>query len=199
MITENSPKISFGGANCYVIDCILDKSYRLVFIRLVGQDSMLRAISAAILQGKMKIKDNYLTFPNICGYVNLHKAGMRRIINPLKDAISQTIIYHREFLPSDNDMKLLWHTKNSAFESFKKFLENQPIPRLKSLENGNILEYQVFLRLKDMNIISELDVVVGNQKASFIDKKTLEADDFLVLRETILSVLYENSYKQKAA
>lgn len=199
MITKNSPKISFGGANCFVLDCILDKSYRLVFIRLIGQDSMLRAISAAILQGKMRIKDNCLFFPDVCGYVNLHKFGMRRIINPLKDAISESIMYHREFLPSDNDMKLLWHTKNSAFESFKKFLQNQPIPRLKSLENGDRLEYQVFLRLKDMNIVSELDVMLGDQKASFVDKKILEKDDFLILRETILSVLYENSYKQKVA
>lgn len=199
LMSKNTPKISFGGAYGFVLN-LMHLDDNLVFLRLIGEDTMLRSISAAIMQGRMKIKENYLNFPSQAGYVQLHKEGMRRIINPLRDGISECIVYYREFLPTDNDMSLLWHDKyNCAFTSFKKYLQLQPIPRIKSLENGDKLEKDIFQIFVNMEIIKKLDSPIGDKKASFIKKLEIENNDYELLRNTIIDVLSQNLYKINVA
>ncbi len=197
LVTDKTPKITFGGASGLVLNLIKHDDF-LVFLHLVGEDTMLRSISATIMQGRMKIKDNYLFFPYQAGYITLKKEGMKRIINPLRDGKSECILYARNFLPSDNDMCLLWHDSNNcAFTSFKKYLQLQPIPRVKSLDNGNELERDIYTQLINMGIIRKLDTLIGDKEVSVVEKKEIEANDYEILRNTIIDVLFQ--YYKKVA
>jgi len=197
LLKKYYPEIKFMGSKARVRTLIKDIDNQVVYINLCGQEDMVRSISAMILQGRMTANDHSLFFPDEAGYCKVPKEGSRRIIQQLGEGMATCIIYHRTFLPSDNDMSLLWHHENdSPFKAFQQFLQLQSIPRLKSLENGDELEQQVMTKLEEQGMIKQLDTCIGSSKASQVLRDSLVENDYEVLREAIIEVLRASGYSQ---
>lgn len=196
LLRKYFPMIKFMGSKARVRTLIKNIDDQVVYINFAGQEDMVRSISAMILQGRMTANDHSLYFPDEAGYCKVPKEGSRRIIQQLGEGMATCVIYHRTFLPSDNDMSLLWHHEYSPFKAFQQFLQLQSIPRLKSLENGNELERQVMKKLEERGMIKELETCIGSSKASQIRRDSIIENDYEVLREAIIEVLQANGYSQ---
>ncbi len=194
LVEKYHPIASFGGASAQIRELVSDQASNILFLRLAGQEDQVRSITAVIMQGRMKLGDNYLRFSE--HYVKVYPEGMRRIIKPIGDGMVDCVLYHRTLLPTAG-MEALLHTDGDCFESFKKFLQLLPIPRLYRLENGDALERNILQKLSDLEIITKANTYVGNVAISVVNTEKLLANDYGVLREAIVDVLKNVGYTQK--
>jgi hypothetical protein len=193
LIEKYHPLATFGGASAQIRELVSDRDSNILFLRLAGQEDQVRSITAVIMQGRMKLGDNYLRFSE--HYVKVYPEGMRRIIKPIGDGMVDCVLYHRTLLPAVG-MEALLHSNGDCFESFKKFLQLLPIPRLYRLENGDALERKILQKLTDHEIVTKASTLVGKVAISVINTEKLNADDYKILRDAIVDVLKDVGYSQ---
>lgn len=189
------PKASFGGASARICDLVTDEDGNILFVRLAGQEDQVRSITAVMMQGRMKLGEHMLFFGSFIAKV--FPEGARRIIKPIGNGMVDCVVYHRTLLP-DNGMSALYHTNGDCFESFTKFLQILPIPRLYRLENGENLEREILQKLSDLEIVKKCTTHVGEVKISKVDIQRLCENDYEVLRNSIVEILQGQGYEVKA-
>jgi len=195
-VTEKHyPKANYAGAEARICDLVADNSNFIRYVRLAGQEDMVRSITAVIMQGRMKMNNHNLYFEG-ANYVRVFPSGMRRIIKPIGEGMVDCILYHQSLIP-DIGMSALFHMGDDCFEAFRKFLQILPIPRIYRLDDGEILERQIFDRLTEYEVMKKATTHVGVATISTIDIEKLEKDDYAVLRDAIIEILESRGYQKK--
>jgi|GEM_PF-6366815 len=194
IVEKYYPTASFGGANARICDLITDHQANVLFIRMCGQEDMVRSISAVIMQGRMKMNDHNLYFADF--YAKVFPSGMKRILKPIGNGMVDCILYHRSLMP-DIGMSALFHTNGNCFESFQKFLQILPIPRIYRLENGDMYEKEIMEHLQQKMILKSATTHVGSMTISCIDITALTENDYEILRDTIVGILEKQGYEKR--
>lgn len=194
VVEKYYPKASFGGASARICDLITDPQANVLFIRMCGQEDMVRSISAVIMQGRMKMNDHNLYFGDF--YAKVFPNGMRRILKPIGDGMVDCILYHRSLMP-DIGMSALFHTNGNCFESFQKFLQILPIPRIYRLENGDMLEKEIMEHLQQKMILKSATTLIGSMTVSCVDIALLTENDYEILRDAIVGILEKQGYEKR--
>lgn len=195
VVEKYYPKASFGGANARICDLVTDNQNNVLFIRLCGQEDMVRSITAVMMQGRMKMGEHILHFAD--HYAKVFPNGMRRIIKPIGDGMVDCVLYHRSLVP-DIGMSALFHTNQNCFESFQKFLQILPIPRVYRLEDGNQLEKEIMEQLIQNEVLQSANTLVGSLTISCVDIAKLSENDYELLRDAIVVVLEKRGYQKQA-
>lgn len=194
VVEKYYPKASFGGASARICDLITDPQANVLFIRMCGQEDMVRSISAVIMQGRMKMNDHTLYLADF--YAKVFPCGMRRILKPIGNGMVDCILYHRSLIP-DIGMSSLFHTNGNCFESFQKFLQILPIPRIYRLENGDMYEKEIMEHLQQKMILKSATTHVGSMTVSCVDIATLTENDYEILRDAIVGILEKQGYEKQ--
>jgi len=194
VVEKYYPKASFAGASARICDLITDPQANILFIRMCGQEDMVRSISAVMMQGRMKMNDHTLYFAEFNAKV--FPSGMRRILKPIGNGMVDCILYHRSLVP-DIGMSALFHTNGNCFESFQKFLQILPIPRIYRLENGDMYEREIMEHLQKKDILLSATTHVGSMTVSCVDIVALTENDYAILRDAIVGILEKQGYEKK--
>lgn len=176
------PKIRYSGANADVEAYVKDGN-TLVFLELVGQESMVKAITSVLMQGKTKMNEHTVELPAI-RYYDINKGGNRRKIIDLGNGIAHAIVYHSPSIAENGFSILVGRDDNELLAQFSQWMEkSQPLPYPKELTEA------IFKHLEQESSIQF--VTTFGIRAVKIDMKILD-NGFADLQDVILTVCRKN-------
>lgn len=176
------PKVRYNGAVCDIEAYIKDSS-TLIFLEIIGQETMVKSVSSVLMQGRTRMND-YSVDSDAIGFFDINKAGNRRKMTQLEDGIAHAIINHAPSIVDTNFSVLIGRDKDELLISFNAWLEkSQPLPYPKELSK------KLYEKLQSRGKLNELTTY--GIEASKVDMSILE-DDAKDLQEYILEVCKEN-------
>lgn len=181
-------KITFGGATASVFSLIKDSENKLVYLDMAGQEDMVRAVSAQIMQGTIKGGDQWLRLSE--GYMDLFRDGNRRLIEPLGEGQARAIIFQSRCEPSVGMEFLIAENEAEIDSRFKQWLDVLPLPRISALDEkfGVDLEKALFELLLKEGRLAKLRVQLGSMMCYEVDV-SLITNDYALLRGCMVEVL----------
>ncbi len=181
-------QISFGGASASIFSLIKGSENRLIYLDMAGQEDMVRAVSAQIMQGTIKGGDHWLRLSE--GYMDLFRDGNRRIIEPLGEGQARAIVFQSRCEPAAGMQFILGEDEAEIESRFKQWLDVLPLPRISALDEkfGVDLEKALFELLVKEGRLSKLRVQLGTMMGYEVDA-SLVANDYALLRGCMVEVL----------
>ena len=176
------PKIRYGGAVCDVESYILNDNAELIYLEIVGNENMVKSISAVLMQGRTAMDGCQIEAS--FGFFKVNKGGNRRKITGIDSGMAHAIVYHSPSIADTNFSVLIGRDKDELLNSFSVWLErSQPLPYPREYEK------EIYHKLQDKEKIKKLKT--SNIEAVKVDLSILE-DEYNDLMEVILEVSKEN-------
>lgn len=176
------PKCRYSGAVADVESYINDNG-KLVFLEIVGQESMVKSITSVLMQGRVKMNDHSVDIPAV-GWFDVHKAGNRRKMIDLGNGISHAIVYHSPSIADVGFNILVGRESEELVTQFAQWMEkSQPLPYPKELIN------EIFAEMEKQQL---LDFVKVFQiwATRIVDK--VKDNEYQLLQDVILKVCKAN-------
>ena len=176
------PTILYNGASADIEKSIIHNG-TLIYLELVGQETMIKSVTSVLMQGRVKMNDHDVRSDKL-GHFSINKAGNKRKMIPLSNGIAHAILYHSPSVKDVNFNIIIGRDDKEILASFAAWMEkSQPLPYPKELTT------KIYEKLVQCNKIEDLDAY--NMKAVSIDIKILE-DDYYDLQNIIIDVCKEN-------
>lgn len=155
-IIEYVPNISFDGAIANIESYIKMEDNTLIFLRLSGQDQMVKSITSVIMQGRI-MQGNKKVVSDELGTFKVLKNGNKRLIEPLEDGVINSILFNNPTLKEEGYNVIVGRDEEEILSAFSDWLRDcQPLPA--SLHNELIFKKMVdeglCVKLKSHNILA---------------------------------------------
>lgn len=175
------PKIRYEGATADIEGYVLD-SGALIYLEIIGVESMVKSITSVLMQGRTKMNDH--TVDASFGYFSVNKGGNKRKMTTLENGLAHAIVYHSPSIADTNFSVLVGEDDEALSKAFLSWLEkSQPLPFPKELSD------EIY---KELGARDKLEELKSNGiKAFKIDLSILE-DDYNDLMNVILDVSKRN-------
>lgn len=175
------PKIGYNGARADIEKFIQDGT-TLILLELAGQEAMVKAITAVMMQGKVEMNKQQVMSDKI-GYFGVNSAGNRRKMISLEDGIVHAMLYHSPSISDTNFSVLIGKDIEELKISFSSWLDkSQPMPYPKEYAS------EIYEKLASKGKLIKLTTY--NIEAVKIDLSILD-DECHDLKEIILEVCKE--------
>lgn len=187
------PKIRFGGASA-VIDSLIVDNGTLVYIDIIGQDQMVKAITSVLLQGKTSQNDIDVVSDKL-GIFTINKAGNKRINMNVSDGIVRTIVHHAPSIQHDEFFIITGQNEQELKKSFQDWLDySQPLGYPKDEEIVKEVIDAIYLKMSNRGLLRDLKTY--NIMAKAIEGSVKE-NEFSFMEEIILEVCREMNLLEK--